>query len=536
MQILKDKKTLLIKLLVAVFLVFMCCALSKEAFLWKVCNEPDRGPLEELIFWGQCEEQKEALFQETCEEFDRNLPPNTELLVSACTSPYVVGVPDGKTLFVHEKKTGKVYLLDLRTGEKRKVPDDPLFLDHGVFLSSELVWLEGPPLAPDHPSYHPHYILDLTNGKRYELTNLTGRIGQPPPPDFAPYFQSAEQIFISRQKNTAIALPPDFRQNPKSGVVLYKNDLDLENGEMLEMIMNDLRVDYKIVNYSYYYNTASSPTMKYEARNNKIYLSGTDALILDISNLSFIGWYYDESGIIAQEWPTYLQPVLLPESSPGFPVFHPILKLRMPEQDYVVKAQKTAIVEQTRTYLTMAAMPTTTPTLTPTTTYTPTATIVYPTWTPPPTQIFFPVTTPDPTQLEKWQEYETALAHSLLPEVLQESVLCEWAVLGRDSMDVYVMALCGNTSVYATAPTVIHLDENNSIESIEIVKPDSMRDANIRRLFPLDVQNIVYSEAMKLIREELAEHLKQRLSHPKELPWIVLWATPMATAQPIQAP
>jgi hypothetical protein len=41
-----------------------------------------------------------------------------------------------------------------------------------VFLSSELVWLEGSLVGPDNPNYRPHYILDLTTGQRYELLDL----------------------------------------------------------------------------------------------------------------------------------------------------------------------------------------------------------------------------------------------------------------------------------------------------------------------------------------------------------------------------
>jgi len=139
---------------------------------WKICKNPDRSnTLEEELFWQICKEEQEALFWETCEEFDRNPPPNMEVLVSACTSPSARGVPGGDVLFVHEGLTDKMYLLDLRTGEKRKVPDDPLLLDHGVFLSSELVWLKGA-WEPDDAGYRPDYILDLTDGKRYELLDL----------------------------------------------------------------------------------------------------------------------------------------------------------------------------------------------------------------------------------------------------------------------------------------------------------------------------------------------------------------------------
>ncbi len=143
MQKLKDRKPLLTKILAVVLLVILCCTLPQELLFWKLCLEQDH-----------------------------DIPSNTEVLVSACKSPGSTGVPGGEVLFVREGRTDKMYLLDLRTGEKRDVPNDPLLLEDGIFLSSELVWLEGSIEGPKDNNYRPHYILDLTNGQRYELLDL----------------------------------------------------------------------------------------------------------------------------------------------------------------------------------------------------------------------------------------------------------------------------------------------------------------------------------------------------------------------------
>lgn len=327
MQILKERNPLFIKILAAVLLVLLCGILSKQALLWKICKGQNRSLLEEEIFWQVCKEEQEALFWETCAEFDRNLPPNTELLVSACTRP---------VLFVHEELTDKMYLLDLRTGEKRKVPDDPLLLDHGIFLSSELLWLEGSLVGPDNPAYSPHYILDLTDGKRYELLDLTWlplKDGNFDPKYFS-YFQSAEQIFIHPTKRKLTALAPDFRQHPEGNVIFSESSLEYDNetyknGQEFEKLMKELGVDYQVVDFSLGYADVPSPTGRYVVRGDGIYLSVTNMLVVSRGEWRFIGWYYNESGVVIQGDLTFLYHATFGGGG-VFPVPHPILKLRLP--------------------------------------------------------------------------------------------------------------------------------------------------------------------------------------------------------------
>lgn len=282
MQILKERKPLLIKILAVVLLVLLCCNLPKL--------------LREALFWKLCREQ------------DGNLPPHTELLVSACKSPVARGVPGGEMLFVREGRTDKMYLLDLHTGEKRDVPDDQLFLDKGIFLNSELVWLEGSLVGPDNPNYRPHYILNLTDDRRYELLDLTWlpRLeGGKFDPKYFAYFQSAEQVFIDHTENRLIALAPDFRQH-HGGVIFSGSSLGLvtsnTSGKLLEQLMKDLGVDYKIVDFSLEYADIPSPMGRYTVRGDGIYLSGTNTpVVTRYMGYSFRGWYYDESGVVFQD-------------------------------------------------------------------------------------------------------------------------------------------------------------------------------------------------------------------------------------------
>jgi hypothetical protein len=306
MQNLKERKPLLIKILAVILLVLMCCNLPS------------------LLFWPLC--LKQDLFR----------PPNTEVLVSACKRPEAIGVPGGEVLFVREGRTDKMYLLDLRTEEKRDVPNDPLLLDHGIFLGSELVWLEGSYTQPDTLGYRPHYILDLTDGQRYELLDLNWlpRLDSFKfDPKYFAYFQSAEQVFIHHSKNVLIALPPDFRQHPERIVIFSQYALSQgtnpKEGELLEQLLKDLGVNYEIVDFSLHYVDVPSPTSSYIVRGDGIYLSETNTPVMArYMEYYFRSWYYNESGVVFQE----LGPFLI--NSPLFGTHYlfptPVLKLRMP--------------------------------------------------------------------------------------------------------------------------------------------------------------------------------------------------------------
>jgi hypothetical protein len=60
--------------------------------------------------------------------------------------------------------------------------------------------------------------------------------------------------------------------------------------------------------------------------------------------------------------------------------------------------------------------------------------------------------TPDPVQVERWKEYQTELAKSLLSFLPPEEVLCEWEILGRSDQKVYVWAVCTSIISSGTSP------------------------------------------------------------------------------------
>ncbi|HRK89188.1 MAG TPA: hypothetical protein PK152_08645 [Anaerolineales bacterium] len=295
-------------------------------------NKPLRYLLGVILFiLLSCYLPQQILFWKLCTEQDQDIPPNTEVLVSACKKPGARGVPDGETLFVREVRTGRMYLLDLRTGEKRKLPNDPLLLDKGIFLSSDLVWLRGSYGDPDRNGYRPHYVLDLTNGKRYELIDLNelplkdGRFD----PKYYEYIKSADHVFLHHRMQSVIGLSSDLERG--GNVIFRKSSLDTEEwGERLENLLKELGIKYEIIDFSLYHTNIPSPENKYYAGFDGIYLMETNQRIPVNAGMFgyFRGWYYDESGVVVQDSGDYL--LTLPGISNVYYIPSPILKLNLP--------------------------------------------------------------------------------------------------------------------------------------------------------------------------------------------------------------
>jgi hypothetical protein len=329
-------KKILYKFLLICAAIFVCYKLSVLTFVWTFCG----NPIEMDVFLLLCPDEsihkyEEYLFWEECPKSNKDLPPNTELLISACVDPQVRGVPGGEVLYVLEAKTGLTYLLDLRTGEKKSIPDDPLLLEKGVFLNSEWVWLEGYG-NPTYPDYRPSFVLDLITGKRYELVDITkwGE-GAGPKSEYDSYFQSAEKVFLHHGRNRAIALPHGFMTTSTTGVILYMSGQEAESGQILEMYLEGLGVEYQIIDYSLENAEVSSPSGKYVATGNGIFPIGSDTSLPaannDYPNIwipgDFISWYYDDSGVVYTQGAYYYYNGLL---SSRFRIPRPILKLNLP--------------------------------------------------------------------------------------------------------------------------------------------------------------------------------------------------------------
>jgi hypothetical protein len=284
-QKLKDRNPLLVWLLTVIFVIMLCCILSAQIFYWTLCTDQDR-----------------------------NIPPNTEVLVSSCKRPTVIGVPGGEVLFVHEGRTNKMYLLDLRTGEQRKVPNYPLLRNKGriVFLDPNLVWVR------------PKHILDLTDGQSYELLDLMSlpRLENNNfNPDNYSYIQSADRIFIDLSSNNLIALSTDFRTNQNGRVILtgYINDED----EFLLELVKSLGMDYVEADSSRSGPRSNMPSPTGAFRYRDLMFEGVHY------SYSFRSWYYDDSGVVIHDdYGTYW--ILTQFTGDYYHLSLPVLKVRLP--------------------------------------------------------------------------------------------------------------------------------------------------------------------------------------------------------------
>jgi hypothetical protein len=153
-----------------------------------------------------------------------------------------------------------------------------------------------------------------------------------------------------------------------------------------------------------------------------------------------------------------------------------------------------------------------------------------------PTEPIIPAITPNVTQIERWNEYEDALAKAFFKSFLRpEEVVCEWEILGQTEQEVYVYAHCAGiysaTPSQASIPAVIHIEANGAVTSAEIPGAGTSYAPDIRQMFPPDVQERIFIQPVNYIGTdayrraiERADRLRWRRGHPDEPPWIVISA------------
>jgi hypothetical protein len=140
-----------------------------------------------------------------------------------------------------------------------------------------------------------------------------------------------------------------------------------------------------------------------------------------------------------------------------------------------------------------------------------------------------PILTPNASQIERWREYQTALADAILIEYnyYPEDALCEWDILGHSGREVYVWAVCQNKFSDASIPAIIHLVSDESISAVEIPRTGSDYDSDVQGIFPKDIQAKFLSYYPYPFGRvwEMLKHIEWRQKHIEEPPLIILSAT-----------
>jgi hypothetical protein len=142
------------------------------------------------------------------------------------------------------------------------------------------------------------------------------------------YFQSADQVFLHHGNNTLIALSSNLSAGKNVIFSQYSLGNSNEDGALLEQLLKDLNVRYKIVDFSLYDTDVPSPKNKYTVQLDGIYHLETDQQVTDGMLNYFQGWYYDDSGAVVQGGGEFL--LTLPGISSVYYIPSPILKLRLP--------------------------------------------------------------------------------------------------------------------------------------------------------------------------------------------------------------
>jgi len=104
----------------------------------------------------------------------------------------------------------------------------------------------------------------------------------------------------------------------------------------------------------------------------------------------------------------------------------------------------------------------------------------------------------------------------------------EWEILGQSSQEVYVWAICQITDLEigsaGSAPAVITLGNDGSIEKVQIPRDGTQYGIDIREIFPSELQEQITRHAVSM--DAMWSHIQSRHQNP-EPPLIVLSGVPL---------
>jgi hypothetical protein len=146
----------------------------------------------------------------------------------------------------------------------------------------------------------------------------------------------------------------------------------------------------------------------------------------------------------------------------------------------------------------------------------------------------------DPAQLERWKEYQTALAEKLMAQYPRDKVLCEWELTKIYEQRINVWAVCMTTITsaevgnyyfpVASVPAVINLSADGAVQSVEVPKYGESYLSDFWRLFPNGAWNDLPNVSA------MEKHLHWRRINRTEPPLVVLNAVAILTVTPAVSP
>ena len=294
--------------------------------------------------WGGNSLILQYLFQCNCPSPSEQMryPKEVEVIISACQNSSARLLPSGQLLYVRENKDDhtSTYLLDLRTNEKIAFTLPYSSFD---FLTDDLLYIFVYYEANE-------YLLDRSTNNEYPIKRFVyshpGSYidGNADPAKLVTALRQAKDIyFIANSTDMVVALPPNFPAHPE--LIFYFNRFDLQGFDpnRVEKFLQQNKISYQtpLPSYPEYPHEITSPSGKFIARPDGIYLSGSEKKIVEgYSFREFLarrfftprGWIYNGTGVI---YTTLINPCLIgPSFFTGchYKVPQPVLLLKMPEE------------------------------------------------------------------------------------------------------------------------------------------------------------------------------------------------------------
>ncbi len=265
--------------------------------------------------WGRQSLLLQYLFQCNCPAISQEAryPQRVDVIVSACSQPYVKVSPSGRLLYVREEisEPPTIYLLDLQTKQKLEGSAGPI----SSFLTDDLWFLE-----------RDKVIIDRITGARYPIQKFMysrpdARInGGTNLPLLAESLRQAGQVFlIGPSTDTVVALAADFPAHLERNFIADRFDLPGSGAKRTERFLQENNIHYITVLPDFPHEVVS-PDGRLVARPDGIYVVETGEKIVEgfSASRSFRshsgnyftprGWLHDGSGVMYSK---FLNPCLI---------------------------------------------------------------------------------------------------------------------------------------------------------------------------------------------------------------------------------